>query len=152
MEHDLTLARAELVEALLERSQYPFTLPAGTIASETGLHSVKQILITEWLCEELYGAALHRLHGHRHVGMRCDEDDQSRSRKSGRDDKWNFCLTTAIVAVNRRDHEETTPPEPLSGLQGEGGSGRRQGRPNDSPAGRAFRRSPQSDHGLEIAA
>src|SRR5882757_1723712 len=65
---------------------------------------------------------------------------QSRSRKSGQDDKWNFCLTTAIIAVNRRDHEETTPPEPLSGLQGEGGAGRRQGRPNDSPAGRAFRR------------
>jgi hypothetical protein len=32
--------------------------------------------------------------------------------------------------VNRRDHEQTTPPEPLSGLQGEGGSGRRQGRPH----------------------
>src|SRR6266481_4749437 len=77
------------------------------------------------------------------AGFIWDEEklDQSRSRKSGQDDKWNFCLTTAIIAVNRRDHEETTPPEPLSGLQGEGGAGRRQGRPNDSPAGRAFRRS-----------
>ncbi|WP_316233830.1 hypothetical protein, partial [Bradyrhizobium sp. SZCCHNPS2010] len=43
------------------------------------------------------------------------------SRRSGQDDKWNFCLTTAIIAANRRDHEETTPPEPLTGLQGEGG-------------------------------
>jgi hypothetical protein len=41
---------------------------------------------------------------------------QSRPRKSAQDDKWNFCLTTAIVAVNRRNHEQTTPPEPLTGL------------------------------------
>ena len=27
---------------------------------------------------------------------------ESRPRKSAQDDKWNFCLTTAIVAVNRR--------------------------------------------------
>ena len=60
------------------------------------------------------------------------------SRKFGQDD--NFCLTTAIIAANRRDHEETTAPEPLTGLQGEGGSGRHQGRSDDSPAGRAFRR------------
>src|ERR1700730_11519716 len=77
---------------------------------------------------------------------------QSRSRKSEQDDKWNFCLTTAIIAVNRRNHEQTTPPEPLTGLQGEGGAGRRQGRPHNRPAGGAFRRSPQSDHGMEIAA
>src|SRR6516164_7862753 len=73
-------------------------------------------------------------------------------RKSAQDDKWNFCLTTAMIAVNRRDHEQTTPPEPLAGLQGEGGPGRDQGRPNDRPAGRAFRRPPQPDHGMEIAA
>src|SRR6266851_3428085 len=77
---------------------------------------------------------------------------QSRSRQFGQDDKWNFCLTTAIIAVNRRNHEQTTPPEPLTGLQGEGGPGRRQGRPHNRPAGGAFRRSPQSDHGMEIAA
>jgi hypothetical protein len=34
------------------------------------------------------------------------------------------------------------PPEPLTGLQGEGGSGRRQGRPDNRPVGGAFRRSP----------
>src|SRR5258706_5181856 len=73
---------------------------------------------------------------------------QRRSRKFGQDDKWNFCLTTAIIAVNRRNHEQTTPAEPLSGLQGEGGSGRRQGRPNDSSTGGAFRRPPQSDYGV----
>ena|SRR5450631_612991 len=72
--------------------------------------------------------------------------------QSEQDDKWNFCLTTAIIAVHRRNHEQTTPPEPLTGLQGEGGSGRRQGRPHNRPAGGAFRRSPQSDHGMEITA
>jgi integrase len=44
------------------------------------------------------------------------EAGKSRPRKSAQDDKWNFCLTTAIVAVNRRNHEQTTPPEPLTGL------------------------------------
>src|ERR1700731_3844925 len=77
---------------------------------------------------------------------------ESRSRKFGQDDKWNFCLTAAIIAVNRRYHEQTTPAEPLSGLQGEGGSGRRQGRPNHRPAGGAFRRPSQPDNGMEIAA
>jgi glutathione peroxidase-family protein len=43
--------------------------------------------------------------------------EQSRSRKFGQDDKWNFCLTAAIIAVNRRNHEQTTPAEPLTGLQ-----------------------------------
>src|SRR5260370_25514220 len=76
MEHDFTLTCAERVEALPERGQCPFTLPTGTIASEAGLDSVKQVLITEWLCEKLYGAAFHRLHGHRHIGMRSNEDDQ----------------------------------------------------------------------------
>jgi hypothetical protein len=45
-----------------------------------------------------------------------DRVGQSRPRKSAQDDKWNFCLTTAIVAVNRRNREQTTPPEPLTGL------------------------------------
>src|SRR6202011_1714572 len=77
---------------------------------------------------------------------------ESRSRKFGQDDKWNFCLTAAMIAVNRRYHEQTTPAEPLSGLQGEGGSGRRQGRPNHRPAGGAFRRPSQPDNGMENAA
>src|SRR6266436_3043782 len=73
-------------------------------------------------------------------------------RKFGQDDKWNFCLTMAIIAVNRRNHEQTTPAEPLSGLQGEGGSGRRQGRSNHRPTGGAFRRPSQPDNDMEIAA
>jgi hypothetical protein len=52
---------------------------------------------------------------------------ESRFRKFGQDDKWNFCLKAAMIAVNRRDHEQTTAPEPLTGLQGEGGAGRHQG-------------------------
>jgi hypothetical protein len=78
--------------------------------------------------------------------------EESRSRKSAQDDKWNFCLKAAIIAVNRRNHEQTTSPEPLTGLQGEGGAGRHQGRPNHRPTGGAFRRPSQSDYGLEIAA
>src|SRR5260370_35881853 len=76
MQHDVALWRAERVETLPERSQCPINLPAGTIESEAGLDSVKKILITERLCKELYRIPLHRLHGHWHVGMGCDEDDR----------------------------------------------------------------------------
>lgn len=76
MEHDLTLARAERVEALPERGQCPLTLLTDAVASEAGLDSVKKILITERLCEELYRTTLHRSHSHWYVGMGCDEDDR----------------------------------------------------------------------------
>src|ERR1700686_4025220 len=66
--------------------------------------------------------------------------------------KWSFCLTTAIIAVNRRDHDETTAPEPHTGLQGEGGACRRQGRSDAGSAGGAVRRPPQPDHLVEGAA
>src|SRR5215469_7148470 len=76
MEHDVPLTGAERVKALPERSQFPFTFSTGTVASETSLNSVKQLLVTERFCEELQRTALHRLHRHLHVGVRCDEDDR----------------------------------------------------------------------------
>ena len=66
--------------------------------------------ISEWTFGIFYFRGKAFLHFHR------DPRGQSRPRKSAQDDKWNFCLTTAIVAVNRRNHEQTTPPEPLTGL------------------------------------
>src|SRR6266851_6409593 len=78
---------------------------------------------------------------------------KSRLRKSEQGDKWSFCLTAGkIVPRIRRDDEQTSTPESLTGLQGEGGAGSHQGRPDGSPTGGAFRRSPQSDYGVEIAA
>src|ERR1700744_6264501 len=84
MEHDLALAGAERVVALPEQSQCPFTRQTDTIASEAGLDRIKKVLITEWLCEELYCAALHCLNDHRHVGMRCNEDDRHWPFRSGK--------------------------------------------------------------------
>src|SRR6266487_5911954 len=78
---------------------------------------------------------------------------ESRLRKSAQGDKWSFCLTAGKIGPRiRRDDEQTSTPESLTGLQGEGGAGSHQGRPNGSPTGRAFRRSPQSDYGVQIAA
>src|SRR5947207_2256431 len=77
----------------------------------------------------------------------------SRLRKSEQGDKWSFCLTAGKIGPRiRRDDEQTSTPESLTGLQGEGGAGSHQGRPDGSPTGRVFRRSPQSDYGVEIAA
>src|SRR5882757_8120332 len=78
---------------------------------------------------------------------------KSRLRKSEQGDKWSFCLTAGKIGPRiRRDDEQTSTPESFTGLQGEGGAGSHQGRPDDSPTGRAFRRSRQSDYGVEIAA
>src|ERR1700726_103722 len=74
---------------------------------------------------------------------------KSRSRKSAQGDKWSFCLKAAMMAANRRDDEQTSPPESLTGLQGEGGACPHPGRPDTGPIGRAFRRPPQSGHRLE---
>jgi len=64
---------------------------------------------------------------------------QSRLRKFEQDDKWSFCLTAGTMGPRiRRDHEQTTAPEPHTGLQGKGGARCRQGRPDDSPTGRAL--------------
>ena len=58
-----------------ELIQRLFTFSTGTIARKTSLDRIEQVLITERLGEELYGPALHRLHGHRNVAVRRDEDD-----------------------------------------------------------------------------
>src|SRR5437667_11835487 len=80
-------------------------------------------------------------------------ESKSRLRKSEQGDKWSFRLTAGKIGPRiRRDDEQTSTPESLTGLQGEGGAGSHQGRPDGSPTGRAFRRSPQSDYGVEIAA
>jgi hypothetical protein len=33
-------------------------------------------------------------------------------RKFEQADKWSFCLKAAMIAANRREHEQTTAPEP----------------------------------------
>ena len=99
-DHDFALARAERVETLPERTQGPITLPTGTIASEAGLDSVEEVLITERFCEELYGTALHRLHGHRDVAMRCDEDDRHLPVRRGK-----VALKTASPRHSNVEHQ-----------------------------------------------
>ena len=74
-DHDFTLAGAERVEALPERLQGPLVLASGPIARETELNGFQQVLIAEWLGEKLDGPSFHRLHAHRNVAVRRDEDD-----------------------------------------------------------------------------
>lgn len=55
----------------------------------------------------------------------CVDGLQSRSRKSEQDHDLSFCLTTAIVAVTRRDHESRAGT--THRLRAEGGAGRHLG-------------------------
>src|SRR6266480_975468 len=52
----------------------------------------------------------------------------------------------------RRDNAQTTAPEPHTGLQGEGGAGRHQGRSNTGSACGAVRHPSKSDHIVESPA
>src|SRR3954463_8482442 len=53
---------------------------------------------------------------------------------------------------HRRDHDQTTPPEPHTGFQGEGGFGRRPRRQDAGRVSTAVRHSSQPDHSVEGAA
>ena len=71
-------------------------------------------------------------------------------RKSAQGDKWNFCLTAGKIGPRiRRDDEQTTAPEPHTGIQGKGGVGRRQRRDDAGAVGRSFRRPSEPDHDVE---
>ena len=102
LSHDLTLAGAERFEALPEHTQGPVALPTCTIASEAGLDGVEKFLITERLCEKLYGTALHRLHGHRNVAVRGDEDDRNLLVRSS---KVALKLKTALPRHSNVEHQ-----------------------------------------------
>jgi len=55
--------------------------------------------------------------------------------ESGQKDKWIFRLTAAIIAVLRRDHDQTTAAEPHAGIQSQSGIGRPEGREDIDRAG-----------------
>ena len=78
VEHDFTLSGAERAETLPERGQSSVPLPSGTIASQSGLDGLNEVLITKRFRQELYGAPLHRLHGHGHIGTRLFAATRSR--------------------------------------------------------------------------
>src|ERR1019366_441551 len=59
-------------------------------------------------------------------------------RKFGQRDKWKGCSPTAIKMAETRSNDDTTStPEPHSGLQGEGGLGRTEGRQDPGRVGPA---------------
>src|SRR5262249_55259481 len=113
LEHDLTLAAGERVKTLSQSIQGLLTLPPGPVASKSSLDGLDEVLITERFRQELHGAALHRLHGHRDIGVRCDEDDGHLPVRRG---KVALKLETAS---SRHSHVEyqASRPVPRRGLQ-----------------------------------
>src|SRR6516164_817092 len=75
MEHNFALAGTETIETLPERGQGSITLTSSTIANESGLDGLDEVLVSERFCQELYGTTFHRLHGHWDIGVCCDEDN-----------------------------------------------------------------------------
>src|ERR1700751_4411532 len=76
LDHDLALPWAQRGEALPEVRQSLFIFPPCTVARKAELNGVEEVLIAEWLGQELNGTSLYRLHRHRDVAVPCDEDDR----------------------------------------------------------------------------
>ena len=81
----------------------PSTASRIAISSARGRpDGIKEVLITERLCEELYGTALHRLYGHRNVAMRRDEDSRHLPVRRG---KVALKLKTASPRHSNVEHQ-----------------------------------------------
>src|ERR1700677_3040003 len=76
LNHDLALPRTKRSEALPEGGRSLFILSPSAITRKAELNRFEQLLIPKRLCQELDGAAFHRLHRHRNVAMPRDEDDR----------------------------------------------------------------------------
>src|SRR5208282_2215965 len=76
LNHDLPLAGCQGFETRPERLHAVLMLAAGAISIQAYRDGVEKVLVPERLQEELYRAALHRLHGHRDVAVSRDEDDR----------------------------------------------------------------------------
>jgi hypothetical protein len=72
----IALARGKQLESIPELIKGLSAFSAGAIARKTVLDGVQKVLIAERLRQELDGARLHRLHGHRNIAVRRDEDDR----------------------------------------------------------------------------
>src|SRR4029453_16931385 len=75
LHHDLAFAWAERVKSLSELVFRFCALSTRAIPGKTSLDGIEQVLIPEWLGQELDGSSLHRLHAHRDIAMRRDEND-----------------------------------------------------------------------------
>src|SRR6266480_1091682 len=73
--HDLPFATGE-GRVTVSYSPYPPPAIQCSAAALDGLaDGAQQDVVAEWLRQELDSSPLHRLDGHRHVSVACDEDD-----------------------------------------------------------------------------
>ena len=74
--HHSPLTRGQHIEALSQRGQLTCVLPHCPIACEAELNRIEQILISEWLGQELDRTSFHRLDRHGDVRVPGDENDR----------------------------------------------------------------------------
>jgi hypothetical protein len=78
--HHFALPDAQCVVSLAQLSSVSLLFADNAISSERPLNRVEQILVPEWLGEELNRTRLHGPDRHRNVGMCREKDD------------WNTCF------------------------------------------------------------
>src|SRR5436309_16143881 len=72
---DFPLARRQGIEALLQLGNNLGFLPPGTIVINPRLDRVEQLLLAQWLGQELDGTGFHGVHRHGNVAVPADKYD-----------------------------------------------------------------------------
>src|ERR1022692_4773754 len=94
--HDLTLTRGQRLIVLPQFGKLTLLMASDAIAIEGLLNRIQQILVNEWLGQELHGAGFDGFHRHRNIAV------------SGNEDDWNahasfFQLSLKLQAIDSRE-------------------------------------------------
>src|SRR5271165_4111515 len=108
--HDFTLAYAKPGIALLQFSQLLLLFAEYAVTAERALNHIEQVLVPEWLREELDGTGLHGGYGHRNICVAGDENDGN----------LDPCLLQFVLKIQAADagksyvqHQATGTASPL---------------------------------------
>src|ERR1700730_2617674 len=107
--HYLTLAGREGLEARPQPGESFFVLQPSAVARDAELDRIEQILIAEWLGQELDRSVLHRLDRHRDVAIAGDEDDRELDVRGG---ELSLKIKTASSGQPDIEHQAGRPGRP----------------------------------------
>src|SRR5713226_3064765 len=109
--HDLALACGQRLVAVSQLAKLTLLLARHTVAVQSLVDRIQQVLVPEGLSKELHRAGFHGLHRHRNISMPGDEDD-------GNPDARIRQLALKVQTVHTRkshvQNKATWPVRPLA--------------------------------------
>src|SRR5580700_773042 len=109
--HDLALACRKRLVPLLQFGELTLLLARCPIALQSLMDSIQQVLVAEWLGQELHRAGFHGFHRHRNISMTADENDRN---PDTRVNQLVLKFQTVYSGKSYVQHQATWPVRPLS--------------------------------------